>query len=556
MSQTQNLTNSIQPTGGKPMSNALLNRILNQEYIPPAHAVILARVSSAEQREGKSLKAQEVSAREYCKRKHMMVEKVYSLTESSTKGERKQFHEMMDYVRQSTHPIAIVADTLDRFQRSFKESLEFESLVLSGKFELHFISNNMIINKNSRSSERMMYDFGVMGAKSYVDQLRENVLRGFTQKIQEQEYPFKAPVGYRNVKKNGKSTIEQDPIAAPLVRKLFMQYATGNYPIKAAARDFCSAGVKSIHGTPFSVSSVHRVLDNPFYYGKMRIGEHLFPHKYKPIISEELFRRCQRVRKGLSSHPFDYATKPFIFRGLLHCKHCGAVVTSYEKHKSIKSTGEVHTYHYLRCSGVINKRGCKAEQVNEIQVERQVLDSLRKLAVDPRVLNNILIALNEENAAEIETLQALETSLKQRLGQINKTRSILIGREVNGDLDSSFVRAELGKLKEEEQNIQTKLAKRDQDCGSVMWTLERLLKLASQAADLYAGSNTVQKNALLRCIYSNCLLSKEKLEIIMKKPFQLMLEGLESAKWSGRRDSNPRPHGPEPCALPSALRPV
>ena len=27
-------------------------------------------------------------------------------------------------------------------------------------------------------------------------------------------------------------------------------------------------------------------------------------------------------------------------------------------------------------------------------------------------------------------------------------------------------------------------------------------------------------------------------------------------KWSGRLDLNQRPHGPEPCALPSALRPV
>ncbi len=27
-------------------------------------------------------------------------------------------------------------------------------------------------------------------------------------------------------------------------------------------------------------------------------------------------------------------------------------------------------------------------------------------------------------------------------------------------------------------------------------------------------------------------------------------------KWSGRRDLNPRPHGPEPCARPAALRPV
>lgn len=515
------------------MANALLNRILNTEHVPPVHAVILARVSSAEQREGKSLKAQEVSAREYCKRKQMIVEKVFSFTESSTKGERKQFHQMMDYVKQSPHPIAIVADTLDRFQRSFKESLEFEPLLSVGKFELHFISNNMIINKNSRSSERMMYDFGVMGAKSYVDQLRENVLRGFTQKIKEQEYPSKAPVGYRNVKKNGKSTIEQDPVAAPLVRKLFAQYATGNYPIKAAARDFCSAGIKSIHGTPFSVSSVHRVLDNPFYYGQMRIGGYLFPHKYKPIISEELFRCCQRIRKGLSSHPFDYATKPFTFRGLLRCKHCGAVVISYEKHKTIKSTGDVHTYHYLRCSGVINKRGCKAEQVNEIQAEKQIMESLRKLYIAPCLLSGMLGELNQADTAELEALRAAEVNLKQRLGQINKTRLVLIRRESNGDIGSSFVSAELSKLKEEEQNIQTKLAKQEQDRGKVMWTLERLLKLASQAAKLYASSNALQKNALLRCIYSNCLLSKEKLEIIMKKPFQLMLEGSHTAKWSG-----------------------
>lgn len=461
MSKTPNLTKSIQQTGGKPMSNALLNRILNPEYIPPAHAVILARVSSSEQREGKSLKAQEASARDYCKRKQMTVEKVYSFTESSTKGDRKQFHDMMDYVKQSTHPIAVVADTLDRFQRSFKESLEFQPLLLTGKFELHFISNNMIINKNSRSSERMMYDFGVMGAKSYVDQLRENVLRGFTQKIQDGEYPFKAPVGYKNVKINGKSTIELDPDTAPLVRQLFVQYATNNYPIKAAARDFCNAGVKSIHGTPFSVSSVQRVLDNPFYYGKMRVGDHLFPHKYLPIISEELFRRCQCVRNKLSSHPFDYATKPFTFRGLLRCKHCGAVITSYEKQKKIKGTGEVHTYHYLRCSGVINKRGCRAEQVNELQVEKQVIDSLRKLKIDPRLLETMLTELNKEDIAELEALEATEANCKQRLGQINKTRSVLISREGSGDLDPSFVGVELAKLKAEEENIRATLAKQD-----------------------------------------------------------------------------------------------
>ena len=550
----QSISNPNQ--GETQMPNALLNRILNTQYITPTHAIILARVSSSEQREGKSLAAQEANAKEYCMRKQMIVEETFSFTESSTKGDRKFFHKMMEYVKNSPHPLAIVADTLDRFQRSFKESLEFEPLLLSGKFELHFIANNMIINQYSRSSERMMYDFGVMGAKSYVDQLRENVLRGFSQKIKEGEYPFKAPVGYKNVVIDGRKTIIQDPETAPIVRKFFMQYATGNYPLKVAARDFQNAGVKSIHKTPFSVSSVHRILENPFYYGQMHIQGHLFPHKYEPIVSEELFKRCERVRKGLSSHPFDYCTKPFVFRGLLRCKYCGAVITSYEKQKKIKSTGDIHTYHYLRCSGVINKRGCKAKQVNEMLAEQEVVASLRKLKIDPRLLSHVINSLNKDDAQETEALHATERNLKQRLGQINRTRSVLISRESSGELDTSFVSAELAKLKTEEAEIKAKLVHQDSRHEMVTWTVQRLLRLASQAADLYAGSNTIQKNALLRCIYSNCLLSEEKLEIIMKKPFQLMLEGLESSKWSGRRDLNPRPHGPEPCALPAALRPV
>ena len=97
MSKIQSVVTNKQ--GGNQMPNALLNRILNPEHVPPTHAIILARVSSAEQREGKSLAAQEASAKEYCKRKQMIVEKTFSITESSTRGERIKFHEMMEYVK-------------------------------------------------------------------------------------------------------------------------------------------------------------------------------------------------------------------------------------------------------------------------------------------------------------------------------------------------------------------------------------------------------------------------------------------------------------------------
>jgi DNA invertase Pin-like site-specific DNA recombinase len=530
MSKINVKSTQMPQTGGNQMPNALLNRILNPTYTPPTHAIILARVSSAEQSEGKSLAAQEASAKEYCKRKQMKVEKVFSFVESSTRGERSQFHEMMNYVAQSPHTLAIVADTLDRFQRSYKESLEFEPLLLSGKFELHFVSNNMIINQYSRSSERMMYDFGVMGAKSYVDQLRENVLRGFSQKVKDLEYPFKAPIGSKNVKINGKKTIIVDPKTGPLVKKLFVQYATGNYSMHAAAVDFQKAGVLSCYGTPYATGSVGRILENPFYYGKMRICGRLFPHSYPALITPELFKQCERVRKRLNKEHFEYSAKPLVFRGIVRCKHCGAILSGYDKKRTIKGTGETHVYHYMRCSGKANQRGCRADQVNQKTLETQMLAALKKLSVEPKLLDEVLRQLNGAAVDDQAAVEATRQNLQRQLGKLDKKRSVLISREADGYLSSEYVSAELAKVKQEEQDISEKLAGLRSDTKQTNWTVERLLKLAAKVDKLFVSSHDAQKNALLNCICANCVWDGKNLDIIMKSPFKLLLEWINDNK--------------------------
>ena len=52
------------------------------------------------------------------------------------------------------------------------------------------------------------------------------------------------------------------------------------------------------------------------------------------------------------------------------------------------------------------------------------------------------------------------------------------------------------------------------------------------------------------CDSINIVVNREKLATKKALPLKCL------SKWSGRLDSNQRPHGPEPCALPSALRPV
>ncbi|MCP3659258.1 MAG: recombinase family protein [Bacteroidetes bacterium] len=163
-------------------------------------AVILARVSSKEQEEGKSIKAQIENAENYCERKNLEVLKIYEIVESSTRGDRKKFNEMLDFVKKHKEKLALVADAVDRIQRGFKESIVFDELIRKEVIELHFIRENMILNENANSSDIMRWDFSVMGAKTYILNLRDKTKRSILYKLNHGECIGKAPLGYKNIR--------------------------------------------------------------------------------------------------------------------------------------------------------------------------------------------------------------------------------------------------------------------------------------------------------------------------------------------------------------------
>ncbi len=131
-------------------------------------AIILSRVSTAEQQDGHSIEAQKMRLREYCQRKDFKVIKELDIVESSTRGSRKEFYEMLEFAKKQKEVVAIVADSVDRVQRGFKESAVLDELIRQEKIELHFYREGMVIGKNAKSTDIMRWDFSVMGAKTYV----------------------------------------------------------------------------------------------------------------------------------------------------------------------------------------------------------------------------------------------------------------------------------------------------------------------------------------------------------------------------------------------------
>ncbi len=87
-----------------------------------------------------------------------------------------------------------MADTIDRVQRSFKESVVLEELRRQGKVEIHFLRENLLLNQNSNSADLLRWDMGVMFARSYVLQLSDNVKRSKEQSVRNGNWIGLAPL--------------------------------------------------------------------------------------------------------------------------------------------------------------------------------------------------------------------------------------------------------------------------------------------------------------------------------------------------------------------------
>lgn len=499
-------------------------------------AVILARVSTKEQEEeGISLDAQIDRLREYCKRKGLEVIKEFELTESSTQGKRKGFYEAFDYIKKQECRIAVVADAVDRLQRGFKETPMLNDLITAGKVELHFCRENIVIDENATSSQKLHWDLSVLLAKSYVSSLSDNVKRSFKKKLDDGTILGAAPIGYLNaIDEHGKRTVILDPERAFIVKKIFEEYAKGLSSFKDLQFMAEKMGLRSRKSSRcITASQIHELVQNPFYYGVMRYKGQLYPHIYPKLISKEVFDLCQDIRQGRSTNTVSRTNtkKPFIFRGLVRCKNCGRLYSPEIKKGK---------YIYLRPAPL---DGCNCKPLREEELLKVVEDTFNKMYVSEAMLAEIQSvlkkSLNEKkNFAEQQILL-----LRNEYDRIQKKLDMLL--EVR--LENSITKDEYDKksleLRTEQTNIRNRLSGIDKADEKFAITLEYLVSLAARASDLFKSSKTEEKRQLIKYVFSNFEIDGKNVGFSIRKPFDKLLNLSKGQDWLRLPDSNRRPIG-------------
>ncbi len=494
-------------------------------------AVIFARVSSLEQRDNNSLDAQIFKMKEYCTRKGFEIIKEIRLVESSTRGEREQFYEMIDFIKKQRESVALICDAVDRLQRSFKEVPILEELRLKGKVSIHFLRESQVLDKKANSAQLMAYQMFVLMATAYANSISDNVKRGFGEKRRNGEVLGHVPIGYLN-KDNG---VIIDEVRGILVRKLFEDYSSGLYSCKDLIIKYGKLGLTNLKsGKVLSNSQIDRMISHPFYYGMIEDKDEdgsqiLRPHKYKTLISKALFDKCQDVKHGRGHNRYKRTKEPFIFTGLIKCSLCGCSFSSYVK--------KGHTY--LKANNYKTK--CDTcGNIAENKLLPQITASIKKIAIPSDILIEIKNELNKSTETEFKEHEKIIEKLKFESATI-KTKIYNWNNRCVEDISITAIERQefLKPLKERQAQIESELLILTQDNKKFETTVESLLDLASRSYEMFQSSGNAEKREICKLIFPNLCLKGENLYISYAKPFDLFVNLERFQEWSGWRESNP-----------------
>ncbi len=349
-----------------------------------------------------------------------------------------------------------------------------------------------------------------MIAADYIRNLRQETIKGLNGRLKQGLWPFAAPIGYLN---NGKGQVKTiDPINGPLVRKLFELYTTGEYSYISLIPMAQESGIKNISGRPITKTCIEKTLRNPFYLGLMHIKRRNETYQgiHKPLVSTELFERCQEVRLG---RQIKTTTKHnFTYRGVFRCGYCSRTMTA-ERQK-----GHV----YYRC----HTRDCITKSVREDEIELQLVSELN------------LCSITEEAVSELQAyfkpsvIQTNERSkrdaLQLELGRVDQKMTNLTDALIDKLVDKETFENRKFELLKRSTKLREELKNHNSN-RDISKYLSRMFELLKNVGDTYLFLDPSEKRQLVKILTSNRRLFAKKLYTEHETGFRYPMRSLPTS---------------------------
>ena len=480
-------------------------------------SVIYARVSSKEQEEtGYSLPAQEKLITEYSVRKELEIDKLFSIAESASGAkQRKVFTDMMAYLSKKKINI-LLCEKVDRITRNFKEALVINDwLEEDPNRQIHFVKQNLVIHKNAKSDEKFRWDIEIVLAKKYISNLSEEVRKGQKEKIAQGWLPTKPPLGYKTSGDKGHKIHTIDTDVSPYIKEMFALYATGNYSTPSLGDKMFNLGFRSRAGGRVVKSKIHKLLSDPFYYGKFVWNGEVYEGKHEPIISKDLFDDV-RAKMNRVSAPY-HNKHAQEFRGKVFCGGCQKTVT-WERQKG---------HWYGGCKQCKAQIGEKTKYIRQEDLERDLLAHIASVAPqNEKVIDVLRQALKESHGEEIERHDTQTRSINNQLERIQQRMRVMYEDKLDGRITGEFYDERIKQFGEEKDGLVGSLKKLEEDNTEYYRIGFAIHELALKAKDIYLNQNATieERRLLLAYAFSNIFVLKGNISPEYTKAFSFLEE--------------------------------
>lgn len=458
------------------------------------------RVSTARQGErGSSLVEQRTAIENYARRHDLLITEWFEERETAAKRGRRGFTRML---RLLDHKKAagVIIHKIDRGARNLKDWADLGELIDHG-VEVHFAHESLDLH--SRGG-RLSADIQAVVAADYIRNLRDEVRKGFYGRLKQGYFPLPAPLGY--VDNGGGQVKTLDPIAAPLVRRAFDLYASGQYSLDMLSEHMYGLGLRNRRGGRITRSGLATLLSSEFYVGIIRLkrsGES-FLGKHPPLVSQDLFDAVQDVMQGRRQHRG--LKHSFPYRRLFRCTHCQNFLVG-EVQKGIR---------YYRC----HSKGCPSACIREDALEQQIREGLSRFVVTPDELRLLEQDVEHVRQGAKDDKEAYVAGLRLRLAQIDDRAARLTDAYIDRMIDKAVFEQRNAALLRERISAQEEIEKAAVGTTPAVTETEEIFELIRRLSEAKNPVLSEELVELLRTAGSNFFVDGNMAQLSWKLPFQ------------------------------------
>ena len=452
-----------------------------------------------------SIEAQLFELREFASRENLEILEEFQESKSAKKPGREVFNEMMLKIERgeangiiSWHPDRLARNSIDGGRIIY---LVYTQKIVSLRFPTFWCE------PTPQGLFMLQVAFGQ--SKYYSDNLKQNVDRGFRQKLRRGEWLTKAPFGYVNNPKT--RNIDPDPVKAKVIVRAYKEFAKGTHTLISLAQFLALHGVTQRNGTPLVKASVKRLLLNRAYLGFVKHNGEYFTGSFEPILSSTLFEAVQK-RFGERARPRYLKTSHnFPFTGLFRCGGCGSMITAQW------ATGKMGgRYRYYRCT---KKNGiCLQKYIQEEPLALQIKEQLQKVSLPEAWADYMLTETEKMEKLSSHASETRVEQMKEQLKGLEAKLDSLVDLYLNKDIEREIYLTKKDNLMRQKLSLQDKFSSARHERKNWVEPLRKWILDSKRAGFLASGENLHEMRDFLRSFGTNPALKDKTISISFCPP--------------------------------------